>query len=363
MRSFWTELRRALLELVAAGILALLVAAVLQAQPPPKRTPPGDDSPPARLRLRAEMVGIPVSVADARGNPLRGLAQHNFRVLVGGAEQPVIYFAPLEEPARIFLLVEGSPAVFLIHKQHLLAASEFLDGLAPDDQVALATYDAALRRAMDFTADKQAVYRALNAPRYAVGSAQLNLFAGLAEALDSLAAFPGRKSLVLLSTGLDTSAPGGLPALSEKVRRLDVAIFPVALGGTLRDFAGEKAPDSRRAASRAAAGRSAAGISGSDMSFAQADRDLRSLAAISGGRAFFPRKLEDLPDIYRQLAALLRHQYFLGISPAAPSPAGTQTVHALEVQVLDARGRVLAPRQGKSRYTISARPGYVAPAP
>ncbi len=348
MSPFWTDCRLRRLLPAAAGILILAGPAALPAQPPPKRvTGAGEDCATPVIRVRAELVEIPVTITSHRGDFLRGLQRDNFRVLVNGVAQPIVYFAPVEELARIFLLVESSPAVFLIHTQHLLAAHQFLDGLAPADQVALATYDESLRPAMPFSSDKGAVYRALNAPRYSLGAARLNLYAGLAAVLDSLAAWPGKKSIVLLSTGLDTAGESRKHALFEKLRGLDVAIFSLALGGTLRDYSGDAGTSpAQRPASPG-------------LSFAQVDQDLRTLAERTGGRAYFPRKAQDLPRIYRELAALLRNQYRLGIALAGRDGA----FHRIEVQVRDARGRPLAAREGKSGYTITARPGYVAPAP
>jgi hypothetical protein len=67
----------------------------------------------------------------------------------------------------------------------------------------------------------------------------------------------------------------------------------------------------------------------------------------------------DFPSIYRQIAALLRHQYSLGFAPAIRDAR----FHKIEVQVLDAGGRVLAPAEGNSAYRINSRRGYLAPEP
>ena len=155
---------------------------------------------------------------------------------------------------------------------------------------------------------------------------------------------------MLISTGLDSSRAAHWEALGEKLRAGDVAVYAVALGGSLRDFqrqkpAAKKGPPAEGDARRGG------------LSFAQADRDLEGMAQWSGGRADFPKSEADLPSIYRQLASTLRHQYQLGIAPAGRDGQ----YHHLSVQLLDERGRVLAPREGKSGHRVSYRQGYVAP--
>jgi len=98
-----------------------------------------------RITARVELVNVDVTVTDARGDFVRGLKPENFRVFDEGMEQRITYFAPVEAPAVVLVLVETGPAVYLIHRQHLTSAYKLLEGLGADDQVALASYDQAAR--------------------------------------------------------------------------------------------------------------------------------------------------------------------------------------------------------------------------
>ena len=151
------------------------------------------------------MVNVDVSVTDAKGNFVAGLSREQFHVFDEGAEQPITNFDSIDVPVQILLLVETSPAVYLIHREHLAAAYLLLEGLAPADQVALATYDDALHPVLPFSSDKAGVAAALGEVRYTLGTARLNLYRSLSHALDELAPMAGRKAVVLLSTGLDES--------------------------------------------------------------------------------------------------------------------------------------------------------------
>jgi VWFA-related protein len=300
------------------------------------------------LQVTTEMVQIGVSVLATGGDFVSGLQRRNFRVLEGGSERPLVFFAPTDAPAQILVMVETSPAVYLIQSQHIAAAYALLDGLAADDEVALVTYDQAPRAVLAFTPDKNALLNALGQIQFSVGMGQLNFYDSLSTALDWIAPVNGKKALVLLTTGLDSSSPARWDALVQKLRARDVVIFPVALGGWLR-HAPDK-PDKKKKATAAPQEDSQV--------FAAADQALLSLAAITGGRAFFPQSAKDFAPMYQQIAAALRHQYLLGITPQHDGQ-----FHPLTVEVLDASGQPFATEGKKATHRIFSREGYLAPGP
>jgi Ca-activated chloride channel homolog len=296
------------------------------------------------LRVATEIVKINVSAMAKSGDFVAGLEQKNFRVLDNGVAQSIVFFASTDAPAQILVMVETSPAVYLIQSEHLTAAFALVNGLAPDDQVALFTYAEEPRAVLSFTADKTALTTALGQIQYTLGMGQLNFFDSVSTVLDWIAPLPGKKALVLLTTGLDSSPPARWDALVQKLRTQDVVIFPVALGGSLR-----QPPDKKKGA---------APSSDSSSTFRNADKALLALARMTGGSAFFPLTPKDFPPAYHEIAAALRHQYLLGIAPAHDGK-----FHALSVQVLDNGGQP-APNEAKnSVYRIFAREGYQAPGP
>lgn len=288
-----------------------------------------------------DVVNVDVSVTDGRGKFLRDLKRENFRVLDDGVEQPITNFAAIDAPAQVLVLVETSPAVYLIHRQHLDAAFALLNGLAAEDAVALATYDAGPRVVLPFSQDKRSLYLALQQLRYNLGSAELKFYESVSTGLDWLGPLPGKKAMVLLTTGLDSSSANRWEVLAEKLRASEIVVFPVALGGDLRDF-------------RPKQGTAASEI---PLSFAEANRTLEEMARLTGGRAYFPKEARAFAGIYAELAAQLRHLYSLGFAPRARDGR----YHAIEVQLLDAQGRALGPAAGKAAHRVYARQGYLAP--
>jgi VWFA-related protein len=296
------------------------------------------------LQSTTELVKVDVSVADAKGAFVSGLAQQDFRVLDNGLAQPVTFFAPVEAPARILVMIETGPAVYLMQGDHLAAAYALLEGLHPDDEVALVSYDREAHQVLPFTPDKIALLNALGRIQYNIGIGDLNFYDSLSTVIGWLKHIPGKRAIVLLGTGLDSTSPDHWDALVAKLRREDIVVFPIALGGSLRGYSG-KTPKRDGDIPR---GNGA-------VSFAKADRALQSLATITGGRAHFPQSGGDFQSVYRDIASALRHQYVLGFAPAHDG-----AYHPLTIQVVAREGR--PSRIPKAAYRISAREGYVAPA-
>jgi Ca-activated chloride channel homolog len=301
------------------------------------------------IQAKTELVRIVASVMNPAGDFVGGLQPANFRVLDQGAESPVVYFSSDDAPANVVVMIETSPAVYLIRDQHLAAASALVAGLGPDDRVALVAYDEGPRGLLDLTTDKSALAAALRELQYTLGAGQLNFFDSVSQVVDLIAPITDKKALVLLTTGLDSSPRARFDALVAKLRTQDDVIYPVALGGSLRTAK----PDKKKKASAPNPGEPP-----NPLTFAQSTADLKELAEITGGRAFFPESDVDFVPAYRQIAAALRHQYVLGITPQRDG-----TLHRIEIHLLDADGQPLAADPKNPGPHIFARQGYLAPSP
>jgi VWFA-related protein len=330
---------------VTACASGLIVSASRAQESAPRSQPP--------LQSSTELVKVDVSVLDRHGDFVGGLAQSDFQVSDNGAAQRIVYFAPIEAPAQVLVMIETSPAVYLIHNEHLAAAYSLFDGLAPGDEVAVVSYAEEPRTILGFTRDRFALLSALGGLQYTIGMGELNLYDSVSTVLDWLASAPGKKGLVLLSTGLDSSPPAHLDALTQRVQSSDVVIFPVALGGSLRPSPGKKSGEKN--APKAAGEDKAASWDAELAAFVKAHEVLLSLARITGGRAYFPESAKDFAKAYREIASALRHEYVLGIAPAHDDQ-----FHPLTVEVLHHSGQ---PHAKKSEYRVLARRGYLARRP
>ena len=302
------------------------------------------------IRVEVERVNVSVVITDSRGQFVNGLHRNDFHLFDDGTEQPVTDFLSTEDPAQVLLLIEAGPAVYLLESGHLRAVQSLLDGLAPNDRVAMARYNEGAEPILDFTDDKRMASAAVDRLRFNVGFGQLNLASSVLTALDWLAHVPGKKSLVVLTTGVDTSPESSVERLVTRLKTTDVRVLLISLGAELRTAQStdkkqprktQPVPDKTEALAQA---------------FAHADEELRSVAAANGGRAYFPKSARDFASAFAEIAELVRHEYSLGFVP----PARDARVHSIDVRINDFFDASSSAARS-SPYRIDHRQAYLAP--
>jgi Ca-activated chloride channel homolog len=338
LTSGWTDIRRRTSRRSFCCLVALVVclslrsvSAFAQAQ---------SSEPEKSIRVDVNRVNVGVMVTDSKGNFVEGLQREDFQILEGTAPQPVTDFAPVDSPAQVLLLLEAGPAVYLLQDSHLYVANALLSGLSPGDRAAIAVYNDAPTPLLDYTTDKRAVGNALDSIQFNLGYGNLNLATSLETVLNWLARVPGKKSIVLISTGVDTSPPETIQALIPRLVTGDVRIFAISMSGPLRN--GKKG--------------TAQQILQTQQAFEQADAWLKALAEASGGRAYFPESAKAFQETYKQIAELVRHEYSLAFAP----PNADGAAHPIEVKVIPGANK---PKDNAADYRVSHRRGYVAPKP
>lgn len=318
------------------------------------------------IQVSVNRVNVGVTVTDAQGNFVPDLRREDFHIFDDGVEQPITDFANVVEPAEVFLLVEAGPAVYFLASVHVQTSHSFLDGLSTGDRIAVAKYDAAPQLMLDFTTDKPAAYAALANVRYYVGFGSLNLSKSLNTILDWLAKFQGKKTIVLLSTGIDTSSPEDIDAALNHLKIGDVRLLAISLSGAMRGGAPQPAKEKKKnkrdkQADQEEAQKSAAKAAFAQQGFEEADRLLRALTDATGGRVYFPNSPQDYATMYAQIAQLIRHEYSLAFTP----PANDDKVHTIEVRITPPQttpSPADSATQSVPTYKIANRRAYVAPA-
>ncbi|HXM96796.1 MAG TPA: VWA domain-containing protein [Candidatus Dormibacteraeota bacterium] len=328
------------------SIFFLFPAVLAHAQ----ETSPSQSAP---IKVSVDRVNVGVVVTDGAGKFVAGLNRDDFQLFDNGVEQPLTGFATIEEPAQVLLLIEAGPAVYLLEGGHLRAAYALLTGLAPSDRVAVVKYADASHPLVDFTSDKQVAAASFDELRFNLGFGSLNLSSSLSQVLDWLASVPGKKTVVLLSTGVDTSSANSLATLLQRLETSDVRLLAVSLTGELR-----YPPPNRKKKSALDQ------TSPTAQQFAEADLLLKRLAESTGGRAFFPTNTKEFTAMYSEIAQLVRHEYSLAFAP----PARDGAVHSIEVRVTTPPVAHSTPHSmpnrtiDRSTYRIDHRRAYLAPA-
>lgn len=333
MTSGWTKRTNEIFSPVSLLLLSCALPLFVHGAAAPAQEPPS--TPPQSIRVNVDRVNVGVIVTDAHGKFVEGLKRENFHAFDNAAEQPITEFASIEEPGQILLLVEAGPAVYLLQDAHLFAAGALLGGLSPGDRVAIARYSAAPEALLDFTTDKFAAQAALDRVQFNLGFGQLNLASSLKTVLEWLAHVPGKKTIVLLSTGVDTSPDSSLPSLAQSG---DVRILCISMSGPLRNG---KQGGKRQ-------------IQQTAQAFEEADARLKAIAEPTGGRVYFPENAKAFQEAYRQIAEIVRHEYSLAFVP--PSSDGAVHNITVKVDLSNSSGG------GKSQdYRVDHRKAYVAP--
>jgi Ca-activated chloride channel homolog len=342
---FCRQLFRVLCILIFSG---LLHPQQLTSQGLPIAPPPPEVQQSAPIRVSVDRVSVGVLVTDPSGKFAQGLRRDNFHIFDNGVEQPITDFLDVEEPAQALVLIEAGPAVYLLEGSHLRAAQEFLSGLSPDDRVAVVKYADSPQGLVDFTVNKQSVASAFDELGFNLGFGSLNLSASLSKVLDWLTSVRGKKTIVLLSTGVDTSSTKQIQDLLRRLQTSDVRILAVSLIGDLRNpppAAKKKSPPPKMAFT--------------SQQFDEADKLLRQIAQTTGGQAYFPVNSNELPAVFAQIAQIVRHEFSLAFIP----PARDGVIHSLEVRVTAESGQPAGQSAGLAGYRVDCRRAYLAPAP
>jgi len=322
--------------------------------PPPVTAKKVEDLPDYSLKVNVPLVNVDVLVTLKDGGQfVPGLKKENFRIAEDGVPQQIKNFSISQAPVTAVLLVEFASTNYIFMTQALQASYAFANTLKKDDWVAVAYYDMQPHILVDFTQDKKAVYGALNQLRIP-GFAETNLFDALYDTLDRLDRVEGKKYVILVTTGVDTFSKLTLDKIMKKIKDTkDVTIFPISVGFIVREWC-----DVHPGYCRNAHGM---GIPVDRMDYLQGDNEMRTFAAMTGGRAYFPRFEGELPELFGDISNDIRNQYTISYSPSNTKLDGTYRKLKVEVTAADGGPLKVKDQKGKDhKLEVVAREGYTA---
>ena len=307
-------------------------------QPEPSQTPPGFS-----ISVTVPVVSVDVVITDNSGNFLSGLKKENFRITEDGTIQTITNFAPSDAPITIVLLLEFSKLgyQFFTYNARNWAAA-FLQNLKPNDWVALETFNMRSNVDVDFTHNRDEVMQGLYSLIFPPFS-ESNLFDSLADVLDRIKDVKGKKSVLVLASGIDTFSRMNLDQVMKRIRETDATIFTVGVGEQL--FINQSP-----------------GAFGEQMTYIQAQNQLKTFAAMTGGRSWLPRFDGEIPSIMQDVAASLRNQYSMTYSPSNAALDGKYRKIKVEIVAPDGGPLTVTDQKGKKiKFQVYARQGYTAP--
>jgi len=301
------------------------------------------------MRVDVPIVNLDVNVLlDKTHEFVPGLKPENFLVVEDGVEQEVTSLRLTKTPITAVMLLEFASTSWPFIQDMRNASASFFRTLQPQDYIAVATYDLRTHILTDFTNNKETIQEALQSLMIPTFS-DTNEFDALYETLDRLTRVEGRKYVILISSGRDTFSKLTLDKMLAKIKATpNVTIFTVSTGGfarTMTDSGGSMGAIRR-------------------MDYLQADNQMKTFAAMTGGLSFQPRFQGELPDIFGQINESIRNQYVLTYRPTNTKNDGT--FRKVKVYLVDAEGKPLKMQDEKGKpvkYSIIARDGYRAKLP
>ncbi|MES2391476.1 MAG: VWA domain-containing protein [Acidobacteriota bacterium] len=301
------------------------------------------------LRVDVPIVNLDVNVIlDKTHQFVPGLKPENFLVTEDGVEQKVNSLRMSKTPITAVMLLEFAANSWAFIQDMQNASATFFRTLQPDDYVAVATYDMRTHILCDFTNNKDTIQQALESLQLP-GFRETNEFDALYETLDRLTRVQGRKYVILISSGRDTMSRLTLDKMLAKIKATpNVTIFTISTGGLARELTDDRGMMG----------------AGTRMDYLQADNEMKTFAAMTGGMSFQPLFQGALPDIFGQINQSIRNQYVLTYRPSNAQNDGTY--RKVKVYLVDAEGKPLrlADEKGKPlKYSIISRDGYRAKLP
>jgi Ca-activated chloride channel homolog len=278
--------------------------------------------------VRSELVVFSATAVDDKGRPVTDLRREDFRIWDEGRAQQIVHFYGGKGlPARVLLLLDASGSMGDKRvASSREAAKQLLLALSPEDQVAVAGFDSRYWGVVAFTKDREAVRKGLDTIT-PFGSTALH------DALDKgahdIATWgEGRRAVVVLTDGIDTSSQKTAEEVIARSRALDVPIYVISVVSPLDD------PSSQSFLGEKDAGQEAA-----------AAETLARYASLSGGASFRVSTLTGVVLAAQQIATELKHQYRIGWDPTQGSAPYRRVV-------------VRSTRKG---VIVRTRSGYVPP--
>ena len=298
------------------------------AQQAPGQTPPSTPADRQRSSFRAgiDIVSLNVTVTDASNHYVTDLAENEFSVFEDGVKQNITFFSRRQQPIALSLLLDSSASM----EQHIgtlqTAATNFIKKLRPNDIAQVIDFDSRVEIRQGFTGNQADLQNAIEQTN-AGGSTSLHnaIYIALKELRKVKAVSEEdvrRQALIVFSDGEDTSSLVSFEEVLDLAKRSETAIYAIALRGNDVQAKG----------------------------FREAEFVMRTLAQETGGRAFFPARIEDLNGVYAQIADELASQYALGYVSANSRRDGAW--RRLVVQTSRAN---ITPRTKKGYYAPTVR--------
>jgi VWFA-related protein len=274
------------------------------------------------IKKRVDEVNVVFTVTDKRGRFIKNLTQKDIRVLDDrkAVEKIQNFQSQTDLPLRVGLLVDASNSVRDRFKFEQEAAVEFLNQIVRHDRdlAFVLGFDTVPEITQDFTNDTGKLSTGVQMLKPGGGTALYDaLYLACRDKLlkrnDQLAV---RRAIILLSDGEDNQSRVTRDEAVEMAQRAEVIVYSISTN-----------------------------VSGMVL---KGDKVMQYIAEATGGRAFFPFKIQDVADAFSEIQDELRSQYAVAYRP--PDFQMDGRYRSIEITA-----------QTDKKLRVRARKGYFAP--
>ncbi|HTH38592.1 MAG TPA: VWA domain-containing protein [Pyrinomonadaceae bacterium] len=275
------------------------------------------------IKIETDLVIVPFRVTDKSGRTITNIRQDEVKIFEGGEERDIAWFSDLDQPFTVALVLDMSYSSVFKLKDIQDAAKKFVSLLRPADRVMVISFAERPIVLCEATGDR----RVLN---MAIEGAKIESGTGLYRTLDmvlnqKLRPIDGRKAVVLLSDGVDTSSKLETAAtVGKDTVESDALIFPIRYNTfddvqkNRRNTAPIQYDDNDRPYTVET--RQSKGEREEDYAFAK--EFLQTIAQDTGGRMYNVSSTTNLDEAFANIANELRKIYSLGYYPSSERESG-----------------------------------------
>lgn len=313
-------------------------------KPKPTPTPPDEDIDEGSIvRVNTELVTLNVRVIDRNNRPIGNVSENDFHVFEDGVAQPIESFSREEVPISYGLAVDTSGSLRSQLQGVIDAGKTIINSNRPGDETFLVRFISSdkIETVQDFTDKQDLLIDGLDS-LYVEGG-QTAIIDAVYLTADHVAEYKKgndsdrrRRALIVITDGEDRSSFYSQDKLFARLREADVQIYVIGFvneldkeGGLIRKSPRDKAVNL-----------------------------INKLATETGGRAFMPQSLSELPQIASEIVRDLRSQYVVAYNPTNKARDGSFRTIKVTVDEGSSRDkRIALTRNGR----IAPR-GEIAPA-
>ncbi|HEY6251520.1 MAG TPA: VWA domain-containing protein [Candidatus Angelobacter sp.] len=309
-------------------VLALAAAVVARGQAPASsassRQPASTDD--STIRVNVRLVNVFTTVTDAHGAPISDLNKEDFKVLEDGVPQTISVFDRESElPLSIVLEVDTSESTRRDLKLEIASAKKFVHSiLRPQDRLSLFQISEDVLQLTRYTADMKSIEGAIDDLQKGAGT---SLYDGIYLGAETLLNRQGRKVMVLITDGGDTTSNASYSSAVRRAQEAEAIVYSIIIVPVAAD-----------------AGRNTGG-----------EHALIQISKDTGGKYYYAESIEQLDTAFRQVSQELRTQYLIAYYPnrrLSDSPFRSITV---QVNKKDEEGQALQVRHRAGYYSAPAR--------